>query len=258
MSPTWRWPSASPCSIRCRESWREAFWPGPLTLVLPLRAGQRHSSAGHGRAGYDRAAHAEGLWRASSSPGSAARWPHPAPIRPAGSAPTTAQAVAADLGGRIRLVVDGGATPVGLELTIVKVEDGSVAAAAAGRRRRRGDRSGHRHGAAARRRRPASRRRACWPRTMRRAPRCGSMPTAVARGRGAAGFRPAPAPRAGTMRSPSSTCPSPATCARRQAIFSPICRNSTAAARDHRRRADPARRARRGDQRPAVARRRPA
>ncbi|RWD18549.1 Sua5/YciO/YrdC/YwlC family protein, partial [Mesorhizobium sp.] len=35
---------------------------------------------------------------------------------------TTAGAVAADLGDRIRLVVDGGATPVGLESTIVKVE----------------------------------------------------------------------------------------------------------------------------------------
>jgi L-threonylcarbamoyladenylate synthase len=40
--------------------------------------------------------------------------------------PTTAVAVAADLGGKIALVVDGGATPVGLESTIVKVEDGKL------------------------------------------------------------------------------------------------------------------------------------
>jgi L-threonylcarbamoyladenylate synthase len=34
--------------------------------------------------------------------------------------------VAADLGERIKLVVDGGATPVGLESAIVKVEDGTL------------------------------------------------------------------------------------------------------------------------------------
>src|SRR4029453_2731311 len=39
---------------------------------------------------------------------------------------TTAEAVAADLGARISLIVDGGATPVGPESTIVKVEDGKV------------------------------------------------------------------------------------------------------------------------------------
>ncbi|TIU45032.1 MAG: translation factor Sua5, partial [Mesorhizobium sp.] len=36
------------------------------------------------------------------------------------------QAVDADLGDRIKLVVDGGATPVGLESTILKVEDGKL------------------------------------------------------------------------------------------------------------------------------------
>ncbi len=39
---------------------------------------------------------------------------------------TTAEAVAADLGGKVPLIVDGGATPVGLESTIVKVEDGKL------------------------------------------------------------------------------------------------------------------------------------
>ncbi|TJV74784.1 MAG: translation factor Sua5, partial [Mesorhizobium sp.] len=39
---------------------------------------------------------------------------------------TTAEAVSADLGGKIKLVVDGGATPVGLESTIVKIEDGKL------------------------------------------------------------------------------------------------------------------------------------
>jgi L-threonylcarbamoyladenylate synthase len=39
---------------------------------------------------------------------------------------TTADAVAADLGDRVPLIVDGGATPVGLESTIVKVEGGTL------------------------------------------------------------------------------------------------------------------------------------
>ena len=39
---------------------------------------------------------------------------------------TTAEAVAADLGGKVPLIVDGGATSVGLESTIVKVEDGKL------------------------------------------------------------------------------------------------------------------------------------
>jgi L-threonylcarbamoyladenylate synthase len=39
---------------------------------------------------------------------------------------TSAEAVAADLGKRIKLVVDGGATPVGVESTIVRVDDGKL------------------------------------------------------------------------------------------------------------------------------------
>ena len=79
-------------------------------------------------------------------------------------------------------------------------------------------------------RRQASRRRACSPRTMRRAPRCGS----TRRGRpGEAllGLRPQRAAGAEQARSPCSTCPPPAICARRRPICLPICRRSTAAAR---------------------------
>jgi L-threonylcarbamoyladenylate synthase len=103
----------------------EKFWPGPLTLVLPLRAG----SAIHPlvTAGLDTIALRmprgfgakliERLGRplAAPSANSSGR-----------ISPTTAAAVADDLGDRIRLVVDGGATPVGLESTIVKVEDGKL------------------------------------------------------------------------------------------------------------------------------------
>jgi L-threonylcarbamoyladenylate synthase len=103
----------------------EKFWPGPLTLVLPLKAG----SAIHPlvTAGLDTIALRmprgfgakliERLGRplAAPSANSSGR-----------ISPTTAVAVADDLGDRIRLVVDGGATPVGLESTIVKVEGGRL------------------------------------------------------------------------------------------------------------------------------------
>lgn len=101
----------------------EKFWPGPLTLVLPLKPG----SAIHPlvTAGLDTIALRmprgfgarliERLGRplAAPSANSSGR-----------ISPTTAAAVADDLGDRIRLVVDGGPTPVGLESTIVKVESG--------------------------------------------------------------------------------------------------------------------------------------
>ncbi len=100
-----------------------AFWPGPLTLVLP-----RHGSspvAELAAAGLDSIAvrvpaHAVarsllgGLGRPVVAP-SANRSGH--------VSPTTAQHVLADLGGRIDLIVDGGATPVGVESTIVACLD---------------------------------------------------------------------------------------------------------------------------------------
>lgn len=103
----------------------ETFWPGPLTLVLPLRA----SSAIHplATAGLDTIAlrmpkgfgaeliAALGRPLAAPSANSSGR-----------VSATTATAVAADLGARIPLIVDGGPTPVGLESTIVKVEGDRV------------------------------------------------------------------------------------------------------------------------------------
>ncbi|WP_296737811.1 L-threonylcarbamoyladenylate synthase [Mesorhizobium sp.] len=102
-----------------------AFWPGPLTLVLPQRAENGiHPlvTAGLGTIALrmPRGFGGELIARlgrplAAPSANSSGR-----------ISATTAQAVAADLGGRIRLVVDGGATPVGVESTIVKVEDGKL------------------------------------------------------------------------------------------------------------------------------------
>lgn len=98
-----------------------AFWPGPLTLVLPQRPGNGiHPLV---TAGLDTIA----LRMPRGFGGDLiARLGRPLAAPSANSSgkisATTAQAVAADLGARIKLVVDGGATPVGLESTIVKAE----------------------------------------------------------------------------------------------------------------------------------------
>jgi len=99
----------------------ETFWPGPLTLVLPQRPGNGiHPLV---TAGLDTIA----LRMPRGFGGDLiARLGRPLAAPSANSSgkisATTAQAVAADLGARIRLVVDGGATPIGLESTIIKAE----------------------------------------------------------------------------------------------------------------------------------------
>jgi L-threonylcarbamoyladenylate synthase len=97
----------------------EAFWPGPLTLVLPLRTEAGiHPLA---TAGLDTIA-----LRMPKGFGAQliARFGRPLSAPSANASgrisPTSATAVAASLGDRIRLVVDGGATQVGLESTIVR------------------------------------------------------------------------------------------------------------------------------------------
>ena len=103
----------------------EKFWPGPLTLVVPLKPDAGiHPLA---TAGLDTIA-------LRMPRGFAARliaeFGRPLAAPSANSSgrisSTSAEAVAADLGGRIGLVVDGGQTPVGVESTIIKVEDGKV------------------------------------------------------------------------------------------------------------------------------------
>jgi len=99
----------------------EHFWPGPLTLVLPLRQTSRvHPLV---TAGLDTLAlrhprgFAAGLVAAFGRPFAA-----PSANSSGRVSPTTAAHVEADLGARIPLIVDGGATAVGLESTIIKVE----------------------------------------------------------------------------------------------------------------------------------------
>jgi L-threonylcarbamoyladenylate synthase len=96
-----------------------AFWPGPLTLVLPKAPGC--PVADLATAGLDTVAvrvpdHpvARDILAAFGKPIVA-----PSANRSGHVSPTTAPHVLADLGGRIDLIVDGGPTPVGLESTVV-------------------------------------------------------------------------------------------------------------------------------------------
>lgn len=96
-----------------------AFWPGPLTLVVPVATGCPVSSLA--RAGLDSLGlrvpdHpvALGLLRAFGAPVAA-----PSANRSGRVSPTTAAHVAEDLGERVGMILDGGPTTVGVESTIV-------------------------------------------------------------------------------------------------------------------------------------------
>ncbi|HVE53530.1 MAG TPA: L-threonylcarbamoyladenylate synthase [Ramlibacter sp.] len=100
----------------------QAFWPGPLTLILPRRADVGAAAAGGQdsiglRCPSDPIAHALLLACAAADPpvhGLAA----PSANRFGRVSPTTAQHVAAEFDAQL-LVLDGGATPVGIESAIV-------------------------------------------------------------------------------------------------------------------------------------------
>lgn len=101
----------------------EAFWPGALTLVLPLRADARIApavTAGLPTIALRCPAHpAMRALLAEAGLALAA----PSANRSGGVSPTTAQHVATSLAGRIPLVLDGGACSAGLESTIVALRE---------------------------------------------------------------------------------------------------------------------------------------
>lgn len=109
---------------RLAERLAAAFWPGPLTLVLPLAPGAGLSplvTAGHGTVALRVPAHpvAQGVLRAFGGPLAAPS------ANPSGRvSPTRAGHVMAALGGRIAAVVDGGACAVGVESTILSLAGG--------------------------------------------------------------------------------------------------------------------------------------
>jgi len=101
------------------DSLARAFWPGPLTLVLPLEEGAAVSplvTAGLPSVAVRVPADpvAQGLLRAFGGPVAAPS------ANPSGRiSPTDAAHVQAGLAGRIAAIVDGGACEIGVESTIV-------------------------------------------------------------------------------------------------------------------------------------------
>lgn len=103
----------------------ETFWPGPLTLVLPIRP----DSAIHplARAGLDTVGirlptgFASRLLSAFGKPLAA-----PSANTSGRISPTTARHVAEDFGAKLELVLDAGPATVGLESTILKVEGDAI------------------------------------------------------------------------------------------------------------------------------------
>ncbi len=108
------------------EKLADAFWPGPLTLVLRKRADcpvAELATAGLDSIAVRVPAHpvAREILRRLGKPVVA-----PSANRSGHVSPTTAAHVLSDLRGRIDLVIDGGPTPVGVESTIVGCANGRV------------------------------------------------------------------------------------------------------------------------------------
>lgn len=103
-----------------------AFWPGPLTMVLPRRSGAPLSdlvAAGLPTVAIRMSAHPamQAVIRASGRPLAA-----PSANRSGSISPTSAAHVLASLGNRIGLVLDGGPTAAGIESTIIALDVDSV------------------------------------------------------------------------------------------------------------------------------------
>ncbi len=104
----------------------EAHWPGPLTLVVPLRQGAPIASlvtAGLATIALRVPAHAamQALLAATGKPLAA-----PSANASGRISPTRAEHVLASLDGRIPLIIDGGPTTSGIESTIVAATGGPL------------------------------------------------------------------------------------------------------------------------------------
>ena len=103
------------------------FWPGPLTLVLPRRHGSGLSllaSAGLDTVAIRAPAHAvaQALLRETGRPIAA-----PSANRSGRISPTEAPHVADELGDDVALILDDGATPLGLESTVLDLSGATLA-----------------------------------------------------------------------------------------------------------------------------------
>ncbi len=186
----------------------QAFWPGPLTLVLPKTPDCPVSDLA--TAGLDSIAvrvpdHpvARALIAAFGKPIVA-----PSANRSGHVSPTTAAHVLADLRGQIDLVVDGGPTKRWGGIHHRRLP-GRADAAAPGRAGARGRHEAARTSAGGSaadgnggRERSAARARACWPRITRQRRGCGSRPPPLSADEALLAFGPA----RGTFRRACSTC----------------------------------------------------
>lgn len=97
----------------------DAFWPGPLTIILPRKdAVPKEVSAGLDTVAVRMPSHpvAAALLKACGLPIAA-----PSANRSGKPSPTTARHVMDDMDGRIPLILDGGACDVGLESTVISL-----------------------------------------------------------------------------------------------------------------------------------------
>jgi L-threonylcarbamoyladenylate synthase len=112
--------------VFCAEAWHlaEAFWPGPLTLVVPLAPGATVCPAA--RAGQQTIALRVPIHPVALGVISAAGRPLAAPSanRSGRVSPVTAAHVTEDFCGAIDLILDGGRCPVGLESTVIACLEG--------------------------------------------------------------------------------------------------------------------------------------
>jgi L-threonylcarbamoyladenylate synthase len=101
-----------------------AFWPGPLTLVLPRRADSRIALLAS--AGLDTLAVRVPRHSVAQALLTRCERPLAAPSANVSGkiSPTTAAHVADSLGGKVAMILDGGACPIGVESTVVDLTGG--------------------------------------------------------------------------------------------------------------------------------------
>jgi len=105
-----------------------AFWPGPLTLILPRQPGVPDAvTGGQDTVGLRMPDHplALAMLRAFAAAGGSGAVAAPSANRFGRISPTSAEHVRQDLGERVPLVLDGGPCQVGIESTIVDLSRGA-------------------------------------------------------------------------------------------------------------------------------------
>lgn len=105
------------------EKLMDAFWPGPLTILMPRKdAIPQEVTAGLPTVAVRMPSHpvAYAMLKTCNLPIAA-----PSANRSGKPSPTTAQHVLCDMDGRIPLIIDGGASDVGLESTVLDICHGT-------------------------------------------------------------------------------------------------------------------------------------